>query len=131
MSFKRLDVSAYLPGVETTTPAKVAKVAKVDGGASAKPTKPPFGIRSFLSRPLGQEDNLDPWDAWAPFLDWLLIHYPDRLRIILDAEEDIRALESNGIVKGAEYEAACSELLWYFEEARRLKLRESIKVWVQ
>ena len=87
--------------------------------------------RAFLHRPLGQEDNPNPWDAWAPFLNWLLAHYPERLRVILDAEEDIRALEQSGVVEGAEHEAACSELLWYFEEARRLKLRESIKVWVQ
>ena len=87
--------------------------------------------RFFLSRPLTQETNLNPWDAWAPFLDWLCVHYPARLHGILDAEDAIEELERSGIVEGEEYEAACSELFWQFEEARRLKMREGVRVWIQ
>lgn len=88
------------------------------------------GERAFLSRPLGQENNPDPWDAWAPFLSWLREHHPDRFQSVCEAEEAIRALERRGVIAGQEYERACVELLQVFEEARRLRMRESVLVWV-
>jgi len=75
--------------------------------------------------------NPEPWGAWAPFLNWLCTNYPERLRGILDAEDAIQELEEAGVAEGEEYEAACAELFWRFEEARRLKMREEVKVWVQ
>src|SRR5262245_27659084 len=87
--------------------------------------------RAFLSRPWGQEDNADPWEAWAPLMTWLREHHPDRFFVICEAEESIRVLERQGITAGQEYEQACAALLWVFEEARRLKLSEGVKVWIQ
>lgn len=87
--------------------------------------------RSFLPRPLGQEKNPDPWDAWAPFFDWLREHHPDHFFAVCEAEEAIRALERQGITKGRDYEAAYQELARRFEAARQLKLKESVKVWLQ
>ena len=87
--------------------------------------------RPFLPRPLGQEDNPDPWTVWSPLFTWLLEHYPDRYHSVCEAEDAISVLERAGIQKGEEYEQACAELLWRFEEARRLKLREGIKIWFQ
>src|SRR5215831_169636 len=85
--------------------------------------------RVFLSRPLGHEDNPDPWDAWAPFLTWLQEHAAERFAAICAAEEAIRNLERQGITTGAEYEQAGAELLWRFEEARRVRMNEVVRVW--
>lgn len=95
--------------------------------------KRPFtpGNRDFLSRPLGQENNPDVWDAWGSLFDWLREHYPDHFFGVCEAEEAIRALERAGVTEGGEHEAACVELLRRFEAARRLKLKEGFKVWVQ
>jgi hypothetical protein len=89
------------------------------------------GPRDFLSRPLGQKGNPDAWSAWSSFMGWLFNEHPLRFQAICEAEEVIRALEQQGITGGAEYEQACAELFWRFEEARRLKLREGFKVWLQ
>src|SRR3989442_10325745 len=78
-------------------------------------SQPP--ARSFLSRPLGQEDNPDPWEAWAPFLSWLLEHHSRHYQAVCEAEEAIRDLERQGVTAGEEYEQACAELFWHFEEA--------------
>ena len=91
----------------------------------------PNGKRDFLSRPLGQEDNPSVWDAWAPFFDWLREHHPARFFAICEVEESIRTLERQGITEGRDYEAACQELTRRFEAARRLKLKETVKVWLQ
>ena len=79
------------------------------------------GRRDFLPRPLAQGDSPDLWDAWGPLFDWLREHHPDYFFAVCEAEEAIRALERSGITAGQEYEQACAELLWRFEEARRLK----------
>src|SRR5215813_8994838 len=63
--------------------------------------------RSFLSRPLGQEDNPDPWDAWAPFMLWLLEYHPRLFEVVCEAEEAIRDLEQQGITAGEAYDQAC------------------------
>lgn len=104
--------------------------APVVSPPASRPASSP-GSRSFLSRPLGQEDNPNWVDAWAPFLIWLVDHYPNRLDGILAADNALCALEQSGIVDGDEYEAASAELFWRFEEARRLKMKESVKVWIQ
>ena len=54
-----------------------------------------------------------------------------RLDGIMAADNALSVLERSGIVEGEEYEAACSELFWQFEEARRLKMREGVRVWIQ
>jgi hypothetical protein len=87
--------------------------------------------RDFLSRPLKQEDNPDSWDAWGPFMSWLCVEHPARFTAICQAEESIRELERQGVTEGPNYEQACATLLWVFEEARRLKLGEEVKVWIQ
>src|SRR5262249_35865319 len=91
----------------------------------------PSGKRDFLSRPLGQENTPDPWDAWAPFMDWLREHSPERFAAICEAEEAIRALEQAGVTTGPDYDQVCAELLWRFEEARRMRLSAGVKVWIQ
>jgi len=88
------------------------------------------GNRAFLSHPIGQEDG-DVWDAWTPFMLWLLEFHPDHFHAVCEAEEAIQALERSGITAGREYEQACAELLWRFETARRLKMSEATKIWVQ
>ena len=87
--------------------------------------------RNFLSRPLGQEDNPDPWDAWDPFMLWLLEHHPQHYHAICDAEDLLNSLERQGITKGASYEDACTELKTRFETARKLKMRKQAKVWFE
>jgi hypothetical protein len=62
---------------------------------------------------------------------WLAGEHPYRLGGIIAAYDALCALEQLGVFAGADYEAACAELLRRFEEARRLKLKESVKVWVQ
>jgi hypothetical protein len=96
-----------------------------------QPYEPPAKVRPFLPRPLGQEDAADPWTVWVSLFDWLIEHRPDRFAGICEAEEALRALERAGVSEGSEYEAACAELLWRFEEARRLRLSGAIKVWLQ
>lgn len=87
--------------------------------------------RAFLSRPLGQEENPDLWQAWEPFIGWLLEHHPDHYSAVCEAEDAINALERQGIVEGAEYAAAYDTLRQRFETARKLALKERVKVWVQ
>ncbi len=87
--------------------------------------------RRFLSRPLGQEENLDPWQAWEPFMGWLLEHNPQHYYAVCEAEDAISTLERQGIVEGAEYAAACDTLRQRFETARKLALKARVKVWVQ
>jgi hypothetical protein len=89
------------------------------------------GNRDFLSRPLGQENNPDAWDAWTPFMLWLLEFHPEHYYAVCDAEDAISALERQGVTSGPRYEAACHELLRRFETARRLALSERVKVWTQ
>lgn len=88
-------------------------------------------VRSFLPRPLGQEDNPDAWEAWSSFFDWLKEHAPERFDAICEADIAIQALEQAGVKSGKTYEQACSTLHWRFEEARRLCLATQVKVWVQ
>jgi hypothetical protein len=64
-------------------------------------------------------------------MDWLREHHPDHFFAICDAEEEIRALEWTGSAEGQKYEEACQKLARRFEEGRRLKLRETVKVWIQ
>src|SRR5438874_374960 len=45
--------------------------------------------RDFLSRPRGQEDDPDPWDAWTPFMLWLLEHHPSQYYAVCNAEDAI------------------------------------------
>ena len=146
MSFKRLDVAAELQNLRST-PAKVAKPAKpstpeisnfsrFSRGDPAKLQNPgqqqaAASNRDFLSRPLDQQDNPDPRDAWAPFMSWLSEHHLGRFTAICRAEESLKELERQGITEGPDYEQACATLLWVFEEARRLKLSQSVKVWMQ
>ena len=92
---------------------------------------PATGNRDFLSRPACQEDTLSIWEAWAPFMDWLHAHYPERFMVICEAEDTINHLERQGVMAGPEHEAACQELVRRFEAGRRLRFRESVKVWVQ
>jgi hypothetical protein len=89
------------------------------------------GNRSFLLRPIGEEDNPDPWAAWAPFLGWLREYHPDQFHAVCRAEEALRQLEQRGITEGPTYERACTELARRFEEARHLKFKETVTVWVQ
>jgi len=103
----------------------------LQGEKSAPIAAPTVGDRAFLSRPAYQKANPDVWAAWAPFMDWLSEHSPERFAAICEAEEAIRELERQGITAGPEYEQACAELLWHFEEARRLKLSAEVKVWMQ
>lgn len=61
---------------------------------SAKEQPFPPGKRDFLPRPLGQEANPDVWDAWTPFMLWLLEYHPDRYHEVCEAgggNQDIRA----------------------------------------
>jgi hypothetical protein len=88
-------------------------------------------LRDFLSRPLGQEDNGDPWDAWAPFLSWLSAHHPDRFQGVCEAENALHELERQGIRDGSDYEKACQELALRFEAARRLRFKACVRVWLQ
>lgn len=129
-----------LPPAKVAKPAKppseISNFSRFRGGNPAKlqnPEQPQRGVsnRVFLSRPLGQENNPDPWDAWAPFMSWLRVEHPDRFTAVCAAEETIRALEREGITTGQEYEQACAELLRRFEEARRLRFKEGVKVWMQ
>jgi hypothetical protein len=87
--------------------------------------------RGFLSRPLGQENNPDPWDAWGPFLRWLRERDEERFSRIYEAGDAITALERQGVTEGEAYDAACADLRCVFEEARRLRMREGLKVWIQ
>lgn len=87
--------------------------------------------RTFLSRPLGQEENPDSWQAWEPFMGWLLEHSPEHYYAVCEAEDAINALERHGSVEGAEYAAACDTLRQRFETARKLALQERVQVWMQ
>ncbi len=87
--------------------------------------------RLFLPRPLGQEAALDVRDCWSGLFDWLIEHHPAHFHAVCEAEEQIRTLERAGMTAGPEHEAACHELLIRFETARRLKLRESVRIWMQ
>ena len=126
--------------------ARKFEARRAEGGISAQrpatpavqPPSPTAGpppasrsTRDFLSCPLEQENNPDPWDAWGDLFDWLREHHPDRFFAVCEAEEAIRTLERQGITEGQEYEQACQELLRRFEAARRLKMKEGFKVWVQ
>jgi hypothetical protein len=64
-------------------------------------------------------------------MSWLCAEHPDRFTAICEAEETIRVLEREGLTTGQEYEQACAELLRRFEDARRLRFKETVKVWVQ
>lgn len=151
---KWFDVDAELQKIRKTPP-KVAKAPKEEGdfsyfrcfsrGVGEKVQEqrssllPPQSkqvlretkSRPFLPRPLGQEDAVDPFVAWEGLFHWLIDHHPDHFYAVCDAEEAIRALETQGVTNGTEYEAACQELLERFEKARRLKLRHGFKIWLQ
>jgi len=88
-------------------------------------------IRPFLPRPLDQEENPDFWAAWSSLFDWLKEHASERFDAICEAETAIQVLEQTGVTSGQDYDQACAELLWQFEEARRLCMATRLKVWVQ
>lgn len=78
--------------------------------------------REFLPRPVGQENNLQVWNAWTPFMLSLLEHHPHSYYAICDAEDAINALERRGLTDDPRYEAACHTLKQRFEEGRKLKV---------
>jgi hypothetical protein len=108
-------------------------IPKEPGKPSALPVGELFtpGKRAFLPRPLGQEDSPDPWEVWQPLFAWLIEHAPERFHAICEAEGAIRTLERSGITGGPRYEQACAELLWRFEEARRLMRSKFVKIVLQ
>ncbi|MBI3247314.1 MAG: hypothetical protein HYZ50_12490 [Deltaproteobacteria bacterium] len=87
--------------------------------------------RRFLSRPLGQENNPAPWLAWEPLLGWLLEHHPEHYSAVCEAEGAITALEREGMTQGLAYRLACDDLRQRFETARKLALKERVRVWMQ
>ena len=87
--------------------------------------------RHFLSGPLSHETNPDPWNAWEPFMGWLLEHHPEHYYAVCEAEDAINALERSGTIEGPEYAAACGTLRQRFETARQLALKERVQVWMQ
>ena len=147
---KWFDADAELQKIRDT-PAKVAKPANQGGSFSdfsrgrgenlreRQPSRFPLQSasetkgkdRPFVPRPLGQETNPDVWGAWRPLFDWLIEYHPEHYHGVCDAEEALRTLEQQGITVGPEYEEACQELGRRFETARRLKLVQGFKVWVQ
>ena len=86
--------------------------------------------RSFLPRPLGQEE-VNPCLAWENLLAWLKTHHPQHFRAICDAEDEIQVLEQQGITGGPQYEQACHQLLTVLEAGRRLKMAYGFKIWIQ
>jgi hypothetical protein len=128
------------PGPEEVAPSPSYPVspppeeaAEASPGEIPEPVSPfpsPVGPRDFLSRPVGQEDNLDPWAAWAPFLSRLKKADPEQFDGIEEAETALQALEASGLKKGSEYEAAVALLFLRFETARRWVWRQEVKVWI-
>jgi len=108
---------------EQETPVPVAQLSLVP--------KTAVKSRPFLPRPPGQDDANDPFVAWEGLFHWLIDHHPNHFTAVCDAEEAIRALEAQGVTNGHEYEAACQELAERFEQARRLKLSQGFKIWLQ
>jgi putative DNA primase/helicase len=88
-------------------------------------------VEIYQALPLGQEDNPDAWAAWAPFLGWLREYHHHHFHAVCEAEEALRQLEQRGITEGLPYERACTELARRFEEARQLKFKETVKIWMQ
>ncbi len=111
----------------TDTPQRSSLPAPVQLAA----TEETLSSRSFLPRPLGQEDNPDAWDSWTPLFDWLIEYQPAHFYTVCDAEDAVNALERQGITSGQAYEEACATLLRRFETARRLRLQAGFKVWVE
>ncbi len=130
---------AHVQGNELTELPKggstgLLSVVSVPSGTNAPGKNPSInlaGSRDFLSRPLGQENNPDAWDAWEPFMGWLLEHHQEHYYAVCEAEDAITALERHGIIEGAEYAAACDILRQRFETARKLALQARVRVWVQ
>ncbi len=84
--------------------------------------------RPFLGRPLGQEKNPSCWDAWTPFMLWLLELDRERYLAICDAEDALGKLEREGTTEGPAWEAGRDDLRTKFEEARRWSLGWRTKV---
>jgi hypothetical protein len=91
----------------------------------------PSGDRNFLPRPLGHETESGSWILWEPLLVWLFANHPEQCKAICEAEEILRRLEQQGVTSGPSYIMACKRLARAFEQGRRVKLRETIKVGVQ
>lgn len=87
--------------------------------------------RAFLPRPLGQEDNPDVWDAWTPFMLWLLEHHRERYDYLCRTDRILTALEEEGETASERYKTVSQQLLAQFETARRLALEGQVKVWWQ
>lgn len=102
-------------------------VLSVPSGTNASGKNPYInlaGSRDFLSRPLGHEEHSDGWDAWVPFMDWLLVHHPEHYHAICEAEDALTTLEKEGMTDGAAYDIAWEILRQRFETARALAQKE-------
>lgn len=102
---------------------------------SRPPLQPPVPLapdhRDFFSRPISQENAPDVWDAWTPFMLWLLERHPNAYHAICTAEDRLNELERQGVIAGPVYDEAWQRLRRRFEDGRGLKYAAECHVWWQ
>ncbi len=97
--------------------------------ANRSAPRPAPAKRPSLPQPLDPPAGISGWEAWTPFMLWLLENLPDYYYVICDLEDQLNQLERKGQASGRHYEVLGKMLAERFEAARQLAMQEQVRVW--